>query len=355
MREKDEQTRAILETANDAFIALDTNGTIIDWNKQAEITFGWPRRKAIGKPLAETIIPHRYRQDHYRGLKHYFATGKGPILNNRIELFALHRKGYEFPIELTVWPIQSGKKTTFNAFAHDISEKRRLEKELLFISDREKQLIGQELHDGLTQHLTGIDLLGKGLAQKLERKAIPEAKEVTKIVDLVNQANTKARDLAKGLFPATLEFQGLIAALRELAITTDKEFKTNCTFKCSSHRGINNKDLEFLNHLYRIAQEAVRNARSHGKGKSIKIILQTDSNKCQLIVSDDGKGISAKSYNSKGMGMHIMEYRAHLIGGTLNIKSFPNRGTRITCEVPLNSKHKNFSKKRKNLKNSSLK
>ena len=127
LRHRDEQTRLILDTAYDAFVAIDSNGKITTWNTEAEKTFGWSRQEAIGQTLSDTIIPPQYREAHMRGLKQYHATGEGPVLNKRIEITALRRDGREFPIELTIWPIKVGETCSFNAFIRDISERKRAE------------------------------------------------------------------------------------------------------------------------------------------------------------------------------------------------------------------------------------
>lgn len=118
-------TRAILNASYDAFIAINAEGRVIDWNPQAEKTFGWKREEVMHQLLHETIIPERHRAAHVRGMKHYFATGKGPVLNRRIEIDACHREGREIPIELIIYPVQQGKETVFGAFLHDISERKR--------------------------------------------------------------------------------------------------------------------------------------------------------------------------------------------------------------------------------------
>jgi PAS domain S-box-containing protein len=117
--------------ANDAFIDMDPNGTITGWNRQAEATFGWSRKEAVGRLVAETIVPSRFREAHGRGLAHFMATGEGPVLNKRIELSALHRDGHEFPVELTVSVLrEDGAAVGFNAFVHDISDRKHAEEAL---------------------------------------------------------------------------------------------------------------------------------------------------------------------------------------------------------------------------------
>jgi diguanylate cyclase len=123
-RERD--FRAILEGAHEAFVAMDPGGFIIDWNTEAETTFGWSREEALGRVLADTIIPVRHREAHLQGLERYLATGNGQVINQRIEIEALHREGFEFPVELTisVRTVEDGGYY-FNALLHDISDRRR--------------------------------------------------------------------------------------------------------------------------------------------------------------------------------------------------------------------------------------
>src|SRR6185503_13585499 len=126
-----EDSRRILETANDAFISMDHHGRICDWNSRAESMFGWPRGEAIGRPLAETIIPPGLRAPHRRGLARYLERGETGFMNQQVETHALHRDGREIPIELTLWVTHSAEGVPrFNAFARDISERVSAERAL---------------------------------------------------------------------------------------------------------------------------------------------------------------------------------------------------------------------------------
>jgi PAS domain S-box-containing protein len=127
LREQSEHNRMILETAHDAFIGMDPDGSITAWNPQAERTFGWAAAEVMGRRLCDTVIAPAYREVHAHGVEHFLATAQGSLLNQAIELRALHRDGHEFPVEATVWPIRMGGACSFNAFARDISERRRAE------------------------------------------------------------------------------------------------------------------------------------------------------------------------------------------------------------------------------------
>lgn len=157
LRASEERTRLIIETSNDAFIGMDTQGVIIEWNRQAELIFGWAYRDAIGRTVADTVIPPQHREAHREGLKRFLAGGEGPVLNRRMELTALHRDGHEFPVELTVWPVQSGETRRFNAFIHDITEHRKLQ----YMKDEFVSTVSHELRTPMT-------IIREGVLQVLE-------------------------------------------------------------------------------------------------------------------------------------------------------------------------------------------
>lgn len=131
LRANEERTRLIIETALDAVVTMDGTGAIVGWSPQADQVFGWTRADTLGRPLADTIIPERYRDAHRAGLKRFLATGEGPVLNSRLEITALHRDGREFPIELSITPLRIGGTVSFSAFIRDISDRKRIEQALL--------------------------------------------------------------------------------------------------------------------------------------------------------------------------------------------------------------------------------
>jgi PAS domain S-box-containing protein len=130
LRQSEQRVRAIIDTALDAVVAMDCAGIITEWNAQAETMFGWSRTEAVGCALSETIVPPRFREAHERGVKSFLRTGEAHVLNKRIEITAVRRDGSEFPIELTIAPLQTGSKFTFSAFVRDISERRQAEAKL---------------------------------------------------------------------------------------------------------------------------------------------------------------------------------------------------------------------------------
>jgi len=125
-----ERNLAIIETALDGVITIDASGVITDWNTQATAIFGWARSEALGRPLSERVIPPRDREVYAQGLREYFKTGVGSILNRRIEIMAQHKDGREFPVELSVSPARVGESYIFSAFVRDITDRRRAERRL---------------------------------------------------------------------------------------------------------------------------------------------------------------------------------------------------------------------------------
>jgi two-component system cell cycle sensor histidine kinase/response regulator CckA len=140
LRQSEQRTRVIIDNALDAVISMDSTGVITDWSAQAERMFGWSRMEAIGRRMSETIIPQQYREAHERGLKRFFETGEGPVLNKRIEITALGRDGREFPVELAISPSKSGGRWTFSGFIRDLTEQKKAAEALKAGEQRYRQL-----------------------------------------------------------------------------------------------------------------------------------------------------------------------------------------------------------------------
>ena len=183
LKENQEQTRRIIETAYDAFVQMDSGGLIRDWNRQAEIVFGWSRDEVVGRSMSETIVPLPDREAHRLGFQRFLLTGEGPFLNKRIELSALHRLGHGFPIEITVWPVRVGSAWAFNAFIRDITVRRRTEKELARRAEElERSSIDLDQFARVASHdlqepLRSITSYVQLLHQRYESKLDPDAEQ----------------------------------------------------------------------------------------------------------------------------------------------------------------------------------
>jgi signal transduction histidine kinase len=213
--------------------------------------------------------------------------------------------------------------------------RQRLEHEILEIAEKEQQRFGHDLHDGLTQYLAGIEIMSSVLEQDLEQEGNPAAARVQKLTGHIRQAIAQTRVLARGLSPVPMEADGLSSALKELAGNTSDLFKVKCIFQ--EEQQVSPSDYAAAKHLYRIAQEATNNAIRHGKATSIKISLEPEkgSGMARLRIESDGSSFSRKAGSSRGMGLRIMNHRAELIGGTLEIKPGPSSGTVVDCRFPI--------------------
>ena len=165
-------------------------------------------------------------------------------------------------------PETKGTPAYIIATGIDITERKRLEQAILEISAREQRRIGQDLHDGLGQHLTGIAFMSKVQEQKLAEKGLPDAVDAAKIVRLVNEAINKTRELSRGLLPVVSESRGLMSALQQWAGEVQDLFGISCTFLCIEPVLIH--DDAVATHLYHIAQEAVNNAIKHAKADAYR-------------------------------------------------------------------------------------
>ena len=217
------------------------------------------------------------------------------------------------------------------ALSEEAAERDRLEKEVLNISERERQRIGHDLHDSLGQHLTAAALAGQVLQEKLAAGLFSEARDAGILVQLLNQAIEDTRQLSRGLAPIEMSGEGLMDSLRELTATTEERSKIRCDFIYEKPVLIN--DPATATHLYRIAQEAVNNAVKHAKPSHIGIQLSDFDGGIELIVEDNGIGIPQPRQKNRGMGLWIMNHRAGMIGATLAVQHPAEGGTSITCTL----------------------
>jgi PAS domain S-box-containing protein len=228
---------------------------------------------------------------------------------------------------------RNGRIAYWLVIMRDITERRRLEKEILEISDREQRRIGQDLHDGLCQQLAGIELMSQVLEQKLTAKSRTDATRAGEIAGHVRDAISQTRLLARGLSPVTLDSEGLMSALQELASNTEKMFAVGCRFECDPPVLVD--DHAVATHLFRIAQEAVSNAVKHGKASAITIQLKEQRGRAVLTVTDNGAGFPEIVPRRKGMGLRIMQSRAGMIGGILTVGNQAGGGANVICSVAL--------------------
>jgi PAS domain S-box-containing protein len=260
-----------------------------------------------------------------------FLSGKP--LRSAYRVMARDGRVLWFQCEAKMIRREDGRPWFIHGVGFDITERKGLEEAILEISAREQRRIGQDLHDGLGQHLTGIAFMSKVLEEKLSDKSLPEALEAAQIVKMLNQAIDNTRQLARGLHPVTAEPLGLMSALQKCASEVEGLFHIGCSFLCEKPLPLH--DVNLATHLYRIAQEAVNNAIRHGKSRNIVIGLSGKNGAGVLTVQDDGDGFPKKQANQPGVGLSIMNYRADMVGGSLKVQPNEGRGITVTCMFPI--------------------
>ncbi|HTV60997.1 MAG TPA: PAS domain S-box protein [Verrucomicrobiae bacterium] len=315
----------LFENANDMVFTCDLTGRITSVNQTGEQLFRRPRDEIIAKRLTE-FIPEEQRAAAEKWFDQMVQNAELPPQ----EWDFIDGQGQRVRLEIGARVVrQEGMTVEVEGIARDITERKRLEKEILEISNREQQRIGHDLHDGVCQQLAGIAYRMDILADQLQKKDFPEVSEAERIGGLINEAITQARSVARGLFPVHLEETGFLMALEDLAAHATNLFKTRCELFCEGPSPTLENAVAV--HLYYIAQEAVLNAVKHGKAAHVIISLRQADSHFVLRIEDDGTGFKEANGSATGMGIRIMQYRAKTIGATLDLKSSPGNGTRLAC------------------------
>jgi len=325
--------QSILNSMGDGVIVADATGKILLFNPAAERLI----RAGLG-----TVAPADSFEQHQTYLPDTltaYPTNEHPLLRairgeviDGAEIF-LRKSEASDDLWLTATgrPLidEHGRVQGAVVVYTDLSARKLMERQVAEISDREQRRIGQDLHDTLCQHLVSISFASELLRDKLERNRLPEAAQAETITEMVNEGISQARHLARGLYPVRLEIEGLASAFEELAETTQLRNNVSCKFSCEEQILI--YDTVAGNNLYRIAQEAVNNALKHGHCKNISIGLGAVDEEVILTVKDDGVGFPDGMKQGAGMGLHIMNYRAKMIGASLDIRRGAGGGTIVIC------------------------
>ncbi len=223
-------------------------------------------------------------------------------------------------------------RSTVQFLENEIAARRRLEGEILKVSEREQTRLGQDLHDDLGQQLTGIAILSQVLLSQLQEESHPAAKDAEQISRSLTESISTTRNLAKSFYPVELERGGLILALQDLALRTQLLSRVHCTVNAAA-------DFRFETpteiHLYRIVQESINNALKHGKATHIQIDCPRENGVSTLTVTDNGNGFKPPEPGEEtGMGLHIFQYRAALIGARISVRRGTPDGCVVTCAIP---------------------
>ncbi len=387
LRKSEAHTRRIVEMALDGFIGMDAAGFITDWNAQAEQIFGWPRQEAIGRLLSDTIIPAQFREAHEQGLRHFLATGKGPMLNTRVEITGWHRDGHEIPIELAISPAMGqGGAYTFSAFVRDISARKETEQQglmhqeelqrlnhaldrrvqartqelaavndslvaevaermqteqsleqsrqaleklalqLLRVQEDERRRISRDLHDDINQQLALLAMDIEAVGKQFSSSQSELGQAVRAIQDRVIELSDVVRHLAYQLHPSILDDLGLPIALQRLVEDFSARSHISGSF---GHKNISSAvPQEIASCLYRITQESLSNVARHAEATRVDVELTRFQSELMVTITDNGVGFDSKQPGDglHGLGLLGMKERVALVQGNLQVMSAVGKG-----------------------------
>jgi PAS domain S-box-containing protein len=353
--ESEERYRVLVEGVRQyAIFMLNPEGVILTWNKGVYELLGYGRADVIGRSGAmvfnaadrasgvfkeelaearrsgESVKEHLTQRKDGREIRVHdtctaLLTADGVPLG-----FAKVSRLIDAPVDPATDGVALELARALANLQAEVEHRRSLEAQLLTAVEEERQRLGRDLHDDLSQRLAGLAVVAGTFAKQMRERSADDADKVQDIATQLSDAVGAARSLSRGLHPITLTNQGLPAALAELArrVPIEVEFRLPDSPRLDL-------DPAVALHLYRVAEEAVGNATRHADARKIRITLTPKSGRrIMLTITDDGKGFRQRSGRA-GMGIQNMRYRARAVGGTLAISSIPGRGTAVRCTIPL--------------------
>ncbi len=321
-------TAAILQTVGALVVVMDREGRIIRFNRACEECTGYLANEVLGLSCLERFIA----PEDLERVKRVFQQSLEGTLPTRHEYAWVTKAGER---RLTTWSntvlrAADGAIEFIVGTGIDETARKRLEQEILEVSDREQRRIGHDLHDGLGQQLTALELQGQALVGKLKTAAPVLVEPAREICRQIRQTITQTRLISHGLSPVPQGEDGLMTALDELAASTTGMETACCEFICPEPVQVTS--VLVATNLFRIAQEAVNNSLKHSGAKRIRVTLTEDPDRLKLLVQDNGTGFPLRRGKGSGLGLRIMSYRAQLIGATLEVESGdPGEGVRLMC------------------------
>ena len=319
--------------------------------------FGYMQKELLGQNVS-MLMSKPFRDEYDSYFADYLKAGDTQFIGLGREISGRRKNGSNFPVDLAISRVEHFDQ--FTSIIRDISTRKQLQTQVLKIAEEEQRRIGQELHDGTGQELTGLALFAGSIEKLLnemprktsddeaswifDEESLMELRQAAqRLSNGLSETNRRIQKLSHGIMPVQVEPEGLRAALEQLASATDALQTITCSFNCPHTIAVANNTV--ATHLYRIAQEAVHNAMRHSQATHIGISLLLENNEILLEVSDNGVGFELPTNQSAargipdGFGLQIMNYRASIIGGSFRISRHDHAGTLVRCTVPSETNH----------------
>ena len=377
LQESEERTRAIVGSAPDAVVMMDAGGRIVGWNPQAERTFGWTAAEAVGRRLSDTIVPAAHRAAHERGLAAFLAGGRGPVLNQRVEVAAVHRDGREFPVELAISPLRSGPSYLFTAFVRDISQRRRQEAELRSAKDAAEAAtaaaqaasaaaqaasvsktaflanMSHEIRTPMTSIVGYAELLLDPARTPSDRVDALQVirRNANHLLALINDVLdvSKIESGQMTVERLAVDLPGLVAEVASLCRprAVEKGLTFGVTFEGPIPRTVHTDPLR----VKQVLTNLLGNATKFTAAGGITLRVACEADRVRFDVTDTGVGLSpvqrerlfqpftqadestTRKYGGTGLGLTISRRLARLLGGDVTVVSAPGTGSTFTATV----------------------
>ncbi|RXK60860.1 PAS domain S-box protein [Lacibacter luteus] len=344
LRSSEETRRLIMNASLDAIICVDDSNRIIFWNSQAEHLFGWSFDEVKEKPFHQTIIPTAYRKHAENGIMSYLFSRNAESLDHIVETTVVTRYGKEFPVEFFAINVTAENNNFTCAYIRDISERKELQQQLLKqekkiaraitataidAQEKERNVIGQELHDNINQLLAGTKLLLQTIITSSEK----HAKQINMCIDAIGQVINENRRIAHEMVTPFLSEEIFVELIHKIASNMLGIVGIEVDIQ------LNNFDESFLSEkqkltLYRIVQEQCTNIIKHANATKVVFSLESTDESVQLTISDNGTGMRAEKA-TEGIGLKNIASRLSVYNGTMDIVTSPGNGFILSVELQL--------------------
>ncbi len=323
-----EYNQALITHTSAYIAALNPSGEFIHLNPAFLAGLGYSAGQLIGRtPWQSGLMDKAETQRSKRRFQQLLTHGSNPVVEMRLK--GATGEWHEIELLSVATRRPDGNIDRIIITGIDVTERNRLQREILNLVEGEQARLGHDLHDGVGQTMTGIISLLNALENDLTGPARDDA---TRIRELLQESVAEVRRLSHGLSPTSVKYRGLRGGLELLAETVRLNYRTPCT--CEIDRTIEISNTEVETHLFRICQEAINNALRHGKPSHLFISLTQKGGDIILQVQDDGKGLEKSGKKAPtGIGLRVMEYRANLIGANLQAGPTQEGGFQVTCQL----------------------